>query len=72
MAEEKSEAHNISLYPQDWRDVEKVAEQSGVRSISAALRIILQEWRQIRAMVYELESRNGNHKAAQPDPTPTM
>lgn len=53
--EEKAEARNITLYPDDWRDVARVAEQSGVKSISAAVRIILQEWRASRLVIRKAE-----------------
>ncbi|MBN1874718.1 MAG: hypothetical protein JXA33_10850 [Anaerolineae bacterium] len=41
----KVKARNVSLYPRDWQAVHEVAEKSGVKSVSAALRIIIQEWR---------------------------
>jgi len=51
MAERTSKPRNISLYQKDWEDIEQVAEQSGVKSISAAVRIILQEWRASRLVI---------------------
>jgi len=66
MTDERTEAHNVSLYPSDWRDVERIAQETGIRSTSAALRLILQEWRQIRAMYHQLENHydqtNGTEK----------
>ena len=45
MTEERTRAQTITLYPADWQDIATVADQSGVRGTSAALRIILQQWR---------------------------
>jgi len=68
MTEERIEAHNVSLYPRDWRDVVAVAEESGVRTLSAALRIILQEWRAARAH----EEARGQTHPAQQNPAPAL
>jgi len=43
--DEKVEARNVTMYPGDWADVERLAITSGVQSLSGALRIIVREWR---------------------------
>lgn len=55
MEEEKVEAHTLSLYPSDWDSLNKVARETGARSISGALRIILQEWRASRLVIRKAE-----------------
>jgi hypothetical protein len=60
MTEERTRAQTITLYPADWEDIATVASQSGVRGTSAALRIIIQEWRIIRAQSYHLQKREGS------------
>jgi hypothetical protein len=73
MTEDRTKAHNVSLYPQDWRDVEQVAEKSGVRNVSAALRVILQEWRIIRAQTYHLEAHHAAEQhTPQQNPAPAV
>jgi hypothetical protein len=49
MTDERIEPHNVSLYPSDWRIIEQVARETGIRSMSAALRLILKEWRTHKA-----------------------
>ena len=39
-------AKNITMYPDDWSDVQAVSARLSV-SRSAALRVILQEWRKL-------------------------
>lgn len=41
---QRIEPRNISMYPDDWQTVAKVADLTGVRSLSAALRIIIREF----------------------------
>jgi len=53
MTDQKAQAKNVTLYPDDWQDIETVATVTNVRSTSAALRQIIQEWRTIRQMYYE-------------------
>ena len=57
MPKKKVVPRNVSLYPQDWHDIQRVAQRTGVRSISAALRFILQEWRS-RAIIKKQESNH--------------
>lgn len=38
------EPRTVSMYSDDWRSVERVADTSGVRSLSAALRLIIREF----------------------------
>jgi hypothetical protein len=40
---------NVSMYPDQWALVESVAEDAGKLSLSAALRLILSEWQQLKA-----------------------
>jgi hypothetical protein len=47
-AENKAQAVNFSLYKRDIDDIQEKADTSGVQGRSAALRLILQEWRQWR------------------------
>jgi len=41
------EVRTVSLYPEDWLEVETLARVSGA-GISAALRRIIREWRELR------------------------
>jgi len=47
---ERVEAHNISMYPADWNDVYRVGRESNIKSLSGALRIIMQEWRELKQL----------------------
>lgn len=38
---------NVSLYPRDWAEIDRVSRQSGLFSRSGALRLILQQWRDL-------------------------
>jgi hypothetical protein len=40
---------NISMYPDQWALVEAVAQDAGKLSLSAAVRLILSEWQQLKA-----------------------
>ena len=42
---------NISMYPDQWALVESVAQEAGTPSLSAAVRLILSEWQQLKAAV---------------------
>jgi len=42
---DRVEPGNVSLYPRDWADIDRIATESGIKSRSGALRLILQEWR---------------------------
>jgi len=46
--EDKVEGRNVSMYPDDWRVVERVARESNVKTLSGALRIIIQQWLHMR------------------------
>lgn len=39
-----SKPRSISMYPFEWEQVTQVAQRTGVRTLSAALRIIISEW----------------------------
>lgn len=41
------EGRNVSLYPQDWEAVEKVAREMG-GSVSSGLRYILRDWQRAK------------------------
>lgn len=47
--ESRVEARNVSMYPSDWADVDKKSLAMNIRSTSATLRVILQEWRELKA-----------------------
>ena len=51
LTDEKTQAVNFSLYPVDIEDIEQKALDTGVRGRSAALRIILAEWRKWRELL---------------------
>jgi hypothetical protein len=38
----------FSLYQRDWDDITRFSTETGIRNMSAALRAILQEWRDLR------------------------
>lgn len=46
MADEKDKTKpgTITLYPDDWNTIQRIADTTGVRTISAALRIIIREF----------------------------
>lgn len=48
MGKPKSEPKTITMYPEDWETVSQFAQTSGVKTLSAAMRIILQEWRRVQ------------------------
>lgn len=56
---EEVEAHNITMYRSDWMDVERVARQTGIKTRSGAMRIIMQQWRESRAAHDRLAQREG-------------
>jgi len=56
---EEVEAHNITMYRSDWKDVERVAHQTGIKTRSGAMRIIMQQWRESRAARDRLARREG-------------
>lgn len=58
-AKQPVEPRNVSLYPDDWQTVARVADTSGVRSLSAALRIIIREFERQQAEEEE-EEQHGN------------
>jgi hypothetical protein len=43
-------SRNVSMYPEQWAFVEQVARESGGLSVSAALRLIVTEWQQDKAI----------------------
>jgi len=42
------EPRTVSMYPADWMKVERIANTSGVRSLSAALRLIISEFERMK------------------------
>jgi hypothetical protein len=42
-------SRNVSMYPEQWALVEQVARNLGGLSVSAALRLIVTEWQQVKA-----------------------
>lgn len=53
----KSVNRNVSMYPSDWELVERVAHETGVRGVSAALRIIIREWEAQQITIAEYEEQ---------------
>jgi hypothetical protein len=47
------------MYRSDWMDVERVARQTGIKTRSGAMRIIMQQWRESRAAHDRLAQREG-------------
>jgi hypothetical protein len=41
---QRSEVRSVSLYPDDWEKIERVAKRYSV-SVSAAIRIIIEQWK---------------------------
>lgn len=66
MTEERIEPRNISMYPSDWEAVAQVADLSGVKSLSCALRIIIREWKA------QQEERHASNAAPVQNPAPAM
>jgi hypothetical protein len=61
-------ARNISMYPDQWARIESFAEDAGRLSLSAAVRLILSEWQQLKAAADPLRpgdtiARRGEHSA---------
>ena len=50
MEKPKSEPRTITMYPEDWETISRFAQTSGVKTLSAAMRIILQEWRRMQVV----------------------
>lgn len=44
---EQVEVRTVSLYPEDWLEVDTLAKVSGA-GVSAAMRRIIREWRELR------------------------
>lgn len=45
--QEQVEVRTVSLYPEDWLEVDTLARVSGT-GVSAAMRRIIREWRELR------------------------
>ena len=45
---QRAERRSVSLYPQDWEVVEKVAVEER-RTVSATIRRIIDEWQKLKA-----------------------
>ena len=41
---QRTKKQAVSMYPDDWQTVARVADTTGVRSLSAALRLIIREF----------------------------
>jgi len=47
MANSKLEARNVNLAKTDWQEIEAYSQRIGIRGVSAALRYMLQERRNL-------------------------
>ena len=53
------EPRNVTMYPQHWETVDAYAQDMGYGSTSAALRRIVDEWKQFKLAQLPLKLNNG-------------
>ena len=63
MANGKLEARNVNLAKTDWLEIEAYAERIGIRGVSAALRYMLQERRNLLLHAKSLAQRTNTQSS---------